>query len=68
MIKLIVFDLDNTLAEHGKGIEASDIKKIKELEEMEIKIVLLIKKENRLSLHKDHARTLPKVNVSQQDN
>ena len=32
MIKLIVFDLDNTLAEHGKGIAASDIEKIKKLE------------------------------------
>lgn len=40
MIKLIVFDLDNTLAEHGKGIAASDIQKMKELEEMGIKIVI----------------------------
>ena len=33
MIKLIVFDLDNTLAKPGKGIEAADILKLKKLEE-----------------------------------
>ena len=32
MIKLIVFDVDNTLAVPGKGILASDIEKIKKLE------------------------------------
>lgn len=40
MIKLIVFDLDNTLAEHGKGIVASDIDKIKKLENKGIKIAI----------------------------
>lgn len=40
MIKLIVFDLDNTLAEHGKGIVATDIEKIKKLEAKGIKIAI----------------------------
>lgn len=40
MIKLIVFDLDNTLAEHGKGIAATDIEKIKKLENKGIKIAI----------------------------
>ena len=40
MIKLIVFDLDNTLAEHGKGITPTDIDKIKKLESKGIKIAI----------------------------
>ena len=40
MIKLIVFDLDNTLAEHGKGILASDIEKLKKLEAKGINIAI----------------------------
>lgn len=40
MIKLIVFDLDNTLAEHGKGIVISDIEKLKKLENKGIKIAV----------------------------
>lgn len=32
-----------------------------------LKNCLLLKKDNGLSLHKEHARTLPKINVSQQD-
>ena len=40
MKKLIVFDLDNTLAEHGKGIAASDIEKLKQFEENGIKIAI----------------------------
>ncbi len=40
MIKLIVFDLDNTLAEHGKGIAVSDIEKMKKLENKGIKIAI----------------------------
>lgn len=40
MIKLIVFDLDNTLAEHGKGIASSDIVKLKELEAMGVRIAI----------------------------
>lgn len=40
MIKLIVFDLDNTLAEQGKGILASDIEKLKKLEAKGIKIAI----------------------------
>ena len=40
MIKLIVFDLDNTLAEHGKGIVESDVKKLKRLEEKGIRIAI----------------------------
>lgn len=40
MTKLIVFDLDNTLAEHGKGIAASDIEKLKDLEALGIKIAI----------------------------
>lgn len=40
MIKLIVFDLDNTLAEHGQGIAATDIEKLKKLEKKGIKIAI----------------------------
>ena len=40
MIKLIVFDLDNTLAEHGKGIVASNIESLKRLESSGIKIAI----------------------------
>ena len=40
MIKLIVFDLDNTLAAPGKGILVSDIEKIKKLENRGIKIAI----------------------------
>lgn len=40
MIKLIVYDLDNTLAEHGKGILAADIEKLKKLENKGIKIAI----------------------------
>ena len=40
MIKLIVFDLDNTLAKHGKGIVASDVEKLKKLENKGIKIAI----------------------------
>ena len=40
MIKLIVFDLDNTLAKHGKGILATDIEKLKKLEGKGIKIAI----------------------------
>ena len=40
MIKLIVFDLDNTLAALGKGIVASDIEKLKKLENKGIKIAI----------------------------
>ena len=40
MIKLVVFDLDGTLAESGKGIVASDIEKLKKIEEMGIRIAI----------------------------
>ena len=40
MTKLIVFDLDNTLAKPGKGIEPIDILKLKKLEEKGIKIAI----------------------------
>ena len=40
MIRLVVFDLDNTLAEHGKGMQASDIEKLKQLENKGIKIAI----------------------------
>ena len=40
MIKLIVFDLDNTLAAPGKGIMASDIEKLKKLEANGIRIAI----------------------------
>lgn len=40
MIKLIVFDLDNTLAEPGNGIAASDVEKLKRLEQKGIRIAI----------------------------
>ena len=40
MIKLIVFDLDNTLATPGEGIVASNIEKLKRLEAHGIKIAI----------------------------
>lgn len=40
MIKLIVFDLDNTLAKHGKAILEADVKKLKKLEDKGIKIAI----------------------------
>lgn len=40
MIKLIVFDLDNTLAEHGQGIVASNVEKLKKLEKKGINIAI----------------------------
>ena len=40
MIKLIVFDLDNTLAKPGKGIASADIAKLKKIEERGIKIAI----------------------------
>ena len=40
MIKLIVFDLDNTLAEHGQAIAASDVEKLKKLEKKGISIAI----------------------------
>ena len=40
MIKLIVFDLDNTLAAPGKGILASDIEKMKKMEARGVKIAI----------------------------
>ncbi len=40
MYKLIVFDLDNTLAALGKGITNDSIKKLKELEAIGIKIAI----------------------------
>lgn len=40
MIKLVVFDLDSTLAEIGKGIVVSDIAKLKEIESLGIKIAI----------------------------
>ena len=40
MIKLIVFDLDNTLAPVGKGILPETIKKLREIEEKGIKIAV----------------------------
>ena len=33
MIKLVVFDLDKTLAELGKGVTPENIKQLKQLEE-----------------------------------
>lgn len=40
MIKLVVFDLDGTLAELGKGIEAKNICMLKKLEERGIRIAI----------------------------
>ena len=40
MIKLIVFDLDNTLAKVGKGIEQIDIELLKEIEQKGVKIAI----------------------------
>ena len=40
MIKLIVFDLDNTLADHGQAIAASDVEKLKKLEKKGINIAI----------------------------
>lgn len=40
MIKLIAFDLDNTLAELGKGIAAKDIELLKEIEARGVRIAV----------------------------
>lgn len=40
MIKLIVFDLDNTLAKLSKGIIPEDIKRLKEIEQCGVKIAI----------------------------
>ena len=40
MTRLVVFDLDNTLAQIGKGIVATDITKLKEIESFGIKIAI----------------------------
>lgn len=40
MIKLVVFDLDDTLAPVGRGIAEHDLKLLKELEDMGVRIVL----------------------------
>ena len=40
MIKLIVFDLDNTLAPVGKGIKAETIERLREIEESGIQIAI----------------------------
>lgn len=40
MLKLIVFDLDNTLAKIGKGITLADIAYLKQIEEQNIKIAI----------------------------
>lgn len=40
MIKLVVFDLDGTLAKMGETIEKSDVEKLKKLEDMGIRIAI----------------------------
>ncbi|MBR3810918.1 MAG: HAD family phosphatase [Agathobacter sp.] len=40
MIKLIVFDLDNTLAYHGQGISKANVERLKKLENKGIKIAI----------------------------
>ena len=40
MIKLAVFDLDDTLAPVGRGIAEHDLKRLKELEDMGVRIAL----------------------------
>ena len=40
MTRLIVFDLDGTLAQSGKGIEISDVAKLKRIEKMGIRIAI----------------------------
>lgn len=40
MTKLIVFDLDNTLAKIGKGIEAADMELLKQIEEKDVAIAI----------------------------
>lgn len=40
MVKLIVFDLDGTLAKIGKGIQLKDIELLKQIEQMGVKIAI----------------------------
>ena len=40
MIKLVVFDLDKTLAELGKGVTPENIKQLKQLEEKGVRIAI----------------------------
>lgn len=40
MVKLIVFDLDGTLAKIGKGIQAKDIELLKQIEQIGVKVTI----------------------------